>query len=725
MTKRKAILPLSLAGPGNQFCGIKEALLIAHVLKMDVALPRVIPHGTIRNKAESSYGFDETFDLERFRLACSQELDVNVIELTADTHFLNIMMRGDEASRNQAVQYFELHNKALGLREDNLQSLADTPNARMLTSVAEIEAWGDAITQLSGFEEAQVISLIGIFNSIKLGGINTESDAAPCNKNHCLNCPPNAELADIHDRVNQCFRFSKSISDVGDQLIHRLFGDHAFAAFHLRICDLPQNRTFKECYSGYTEEEVVSAVHRITAAASVDTANVFLAAPPQLFTAVNDLGLVNDGRLFKTASEDVAEDPYYASLVEQYVCSKASVFIRSYTNTPDIERKRHTRSSWSELVEGIRRSDGNNANLTIDDEINASSSLSAENSDGSSAESASANSITAGTLEPGDYLPNMYIENEHAKLDLQNWATKAFYILCDESETPVNRQDIPGEVTALFGDLLVINAEPSKETNSAIFHDRSIWDYLRSGNKGVVVYQVGQNLKISAVYNVAEINQLSELSISPPTCRNIPAPVITIPSAVTPELADRLISELDQQPDNTSVRDDGFKRRTHLQTNAELSDLIDKKLVKSVFPEIEKAFYARITHRETYKICLYDGENSGAFGKHRDTIDPYRHRRYAMTLALNDDYQGGGICFPEYSPEVVPLEKYSAVIFPGSLFHEVKPIASGKRYVVISFFFGDDEAAIKEGSEQYKINAERGVDDLSVRSITPTSMDET
>jgi predicted 2-oxoglutarate/Fe(II)-dependent dioxygenase YbiX len=94
-----------------------------------------------------------------------------------------------------------------------------------------------------------------------------------------------------------------------------------------------------------------------------------------------------------------------------------------------------------------------------------------------------------------------------------------------------------------------------------------------------------------------------------------------------------------------------------------------------------------------------------------------------MTLALNDDYEGGGICFPEYSPTVLPLEKYSAVIFPGSLFHEVQPIDRGKRYVVISFFFGDGEAAVKPDAERFKIKTNRGTDALSLRAITPTSMD--
>jgi hypothetical protein len=98
MNKRKAFLPLSLAGPGNQYCGIKEAMVMAHVLDMDIALPRIIPHVTTRSKAEFSYGFDDTFDIEKFRVNCATELGINVVEFVPTDASINLMMRSDDAS---------------------------------------------------------------------------------------------------------------------------------------------------------------------------------------------------------------------------------------------------------------------------------------------------------------------------------------------------------------------------------------------------------------------------------------------------------------------------------------------------------------------------------------------------------------------------------------------------------------------------------------------------
>ena len=140
--------------------------------------------------------------------------------------------------------------------------------------------------------------------------------------------------------------------------------------------------------------------------------------------------------------------------------------------------------------------------------------------------------------------------------------------------------------------------------------------------------------------------ELSQITVKP---TNIPPPVLVIPHAIDEVLAHDLIGYIDQYADDAVEANKDFKRRLHIHPNPELERRLDDKLAKSVLPEIEKVFYSEVTHRETYKICRYSGENSGKFGKHRDTIDPHLHRRYAMTLVLNDDYEGGGIAFPEYN----------------------------------------------------------------------------
>ena len=83
------------------------------------------------------------------------------------------------------MQYLALHQQAMEMPPYAFETLHDTPIPKMLSSVKEIQEWGKAIGNQPGVENAQIISLVGIFNSIKLGGINENSNAPPCNKNHC------------------------------------------------------------------------------------------------------------------------------------------------------------------------------------------------------------------------------------------------------------------------------------------------------------------------------------------------------------------------------------------------------------------------------------------------------------------------------------------------------------------------------------------------------------
>ena len=112
---------------------------------------------------------------------------------------------------------------------------------------------------------------------------------------------------------------------------------------------------------------------------------------------------------------------------------------------------------------------------------------------------------------------------------------------------------------------------------------------------------------------------------------------------------------------------------------------IDHKLSRSVLPELRKVFYFDAQYRELYKICSYDAETSGRFHPHRDTPAPYQHRKYALSLFLNDDYEGGEFVLPEYGLKVKPKAN-TAFIFPGISTHQVLPVTKGSRMTVITFF---------------------------------------
>jgi hypothetical protein len=75
----------------------------------------------------------------------------------------------------------------------------------------------------------------------------------------------------------------------------------------------------------------------------------------------------------------------------------------------------------------------------------------------------------------------------------------------------------------------------------------------------------------------------------------------------------------------------------------------------------------------------------------RDNLSPATaHRRFALTLNLNDGYQGGQLRFPEYGPELYRPAPGAALLFSCSHLHEVLEVTAGRRFVLLSFLFGDE-----------------------------------
>jgi glycosyltransferase involved in cell wall biosynthesis/predicted 2-oxoglutarate/Fe(II)-dependent dioxygenase YbiX len=155
-----------------------------------------------------------------------------------------------------------------------------------------------------------------------------------------------------------------------------------------------------------------------------------------------------------------------------------------------------------------------------------------------------------------------------------------------------------------------------------------------------------------------------------------------------------------------SVTDYGFKKRRDFNLEdgdpALLSDINDIVLNR-IKPEIEKAFQFSITRFERHVVACYDGKDRGFFNRHRDnTTKGTAHRRFAMTVNLNTgEYEGGCLWFPEYGTQLYRPEIGEAVIFSCSLLHEATPVTSGRRFALLSFFYNDEDAKLREQNRQY------------------------
>ncbi|MES3008959.1 MAG: hypothetical protein V4751_14440 [Pseudomonadota bacterium] len=325
-------------------------------------------------------------------------------------------------------------------------------------------------------------------------------------------------------------------------------------------------------------------------------------------------------------------------------------------------------------------------------------------------------------LEEGDYIPYFYIKDGERKLDMQ---VKASYhnllIFVNES---LSAAEIDATLKVSRGYYTYVIAErPVAISHERLFHDPHVYRLFMPSDARYGVFLCDRNLKLIKASTgndfaalLAGVPPQSTLSV-----RDIPPPLLIIPDVVSADLAARLIAYHDENGDKAAVVTGSYKSRSHIHPHKELERELDNKLCKSMLPEIKKVFYSDISHRETYKVCCYDSTVKGTFGRHRDTIFPHLHRRYALTLTLNDDFEGGGVVFPEYNEHVVKVPKYSAIIFPGSLYHQVTEIGNGKRYVIVSFLFTEAEASIKDDTERYRFLVQRDICDMQINRLAPES----
>jgi predicted 2-oxoglutarate/Fe(II)-dependent dioxygenase YbiX len=74
------------------------------------------------------------------------------------------------------------------------------------------------------------------------------------------------------------------------------------------------------------------------------------------------------------------------------------------------------------------------------------------------------------------------------------------------------------------------------------------------------------------------------------------------------------------------------------------------------------------------------------------------HRRFAVSINLNRDYEGCDLIFPEFGRRTYRAPVGGAVVFSCGALHEVTPITRGRRYAFLPFLYGEADAAMREAN---------------------------
>lgn len=203
------------------------------------------------------------------------------------------------------------------------------------------------------------------------------------------------------------------------------------------------------------------------------------------------------------------------------------------------------------------------------------------------------------------------------------------------------------------------------------------------------------------------------------------APVLLVPRVFEPAFCRELIDYYartgstesgfmrDQGGKTVGVYDHSTKRRRDCTIeDAELRRACMVRFHRRVAPELKKAFQFEATRMERYIVACYEGEHGGHFRAHRDnTTRATAHRRFAVSLNLNDDYDGGEVCFPEFGSRLFRPQAGEAAVFSCSLLHEAAPVTRGTRYVFLPFLYDDAAAALRQETERFlggNVNAPPG-----------------
>ncbi len=144
------------------------------------------------------------------------------------------------------------------------------------------------------------------------------------------------------------------------------------------------------------------------------------------------------------------------------------------------------------------------------------------------------------------------------------------------------------------------------------------------------------------------------------------------------------------------------RRRDYVIEDPELIRQTQLRIQRRVVPEILKVHQFKVTRMERYLIACYDAAEQGHFRAHRDnTTKGTAHRRFAVSINLNEDFEGGEVNFPEYGPRGLKMAAGTACVFSCSLLHRVTPVTAGRRYAFLPFLYDDAAAQIREANNKF------------------------
>ncbi len=198
------------------------------------------------------------------------------------------------------------------------------------------------------------------------------------------------------------------------------------------------------------------------------------------------------------------------------------------------------------------------------------------------------------------------------------------------------------------------------------------------------------------------------------------APLLIVPRVLDFQLCDFLVQFydklggkdsgflLDANGQTATVVDYRLKRRNDLGVLVpDVRDAIRGQIVRRLVPAIERFFQFSATRMDRYIVACYDSAVGGHFYRHRDNVNAgAQHRRFAVTINLNHDYDGCDLTFPEFGSRSYRAPHGGAAVFSCGALHQVTPVTRGRRYAFLAFLYGEADAALREKNNAKIVQSE-------------------
>ena len=190
------------------------------------------------------------------------------------------------------------------------------------------------------------------------------------------------------------------------------------------------------------------------------------------------------------------------------------------------------------------------------------------------------------------------------------------------------------------------------------------------------------------------------------------APALMVPRVFSFGICDFLIQfyetqgavdsgfQFDVDGKTVTLSDWRLKRRSDVAVGVpEVRELIRDHIVRRLVAPIERYFQFKVTRMDRYVVACYDSAVAAHFHRHRDNINAgAQHRRFALSINLNKDFEGGDLVFPEFGHKTYRPSEGGALVFSCGALHQVTPLTKGKRYAFLAFMYGEEDAAKRAGN---------------------------